>query len=225
MPAPRYQSVSDIPRATRRQHRRPRVDLRADRVRLCADLSRQPRAQSRAWRADDARRLYGAGDRVALQRPSGHRAGRSHPPEPAGRRAGLCLSDAQDDRRDGACRDPHDRRARHSDPRPGGADLVGAAAISGAGARRAEPVAGAVRRRAHFDVVRRAGRDDGPRLRGAVCLPALRPLGHAHARRRAEPAAGGAARHQPARRLCAGLEPVDAHRRARRHFDGARFRR
>ena len=32
----------------------------------------------------------------------------------AGRRAGLCLSHAQDDRRDGACRDSHDGRARHS---------------------------------------------------------------------------------------------------------------
>ena len=41
----------------------------------------------------------------------------------------------------------------------GGADLVGAAAISGAGARRAEPVAGAVRRRAHLAVVGRAGRE------------------------------------------------------------------
>ena len=71
---------------------------------------------------------------------------------------------------------------------------------------------------------RRAGRNDGRRLCGAVRIPALRPLGHAHARGRAEPAARGAARHQSARRLCAGLEPVDAHRRARRHADRARFR-
>ena len=49
-------------RATRRQHRRAGVDLRADRLRLCADLSRQPRAQSRAWRTDDARRLSAADD-------------------------------------------------------------------------------------------------------------------------------------------------------------------
>src|SRR6185312_211703 len=81
-----------------------------------------------------------------------------------------------DDRRDGARRHPHDSRARHSDPRPGGPDLVGATAISGAGARRAEPVAGAVRRRAHLDVVRCAGRDDGRRLCGAVCIPSLLPL-------------------------------------------------
>ena len=40
---------------------------------------------------------------------------------------------------------------------------------------------------------------------GPPRLPALRPLGRAHARGGAEPAAGGAARHQPARRLRAGL--------------------
>ena len=56
--------------------------------------------------------------------------------------------------------------------------------------------------------------DDGARLRGAVRVPALRPLGRAHARGRAEPAAGGAARHQPARHLCAGLGALDLHRRA-----------
>ncbi len=80
------------------------------------------------------------------------------------------------------------------------------------------------RRRAHLAVVGGPGRHQCRRLRRAVLLPALRPLGHAHACRRTEPAARRAARHQPARRLCAGLEPVDAHRRARRHPDGARFR-
>ena len=61
-------------RAARRQHHRAGGDLRADRLRLCADLSRQPRAQSGAWRADDARRLSAAGDGVAVQRPSVHGA-------------------------------------------------------------------------------------------------------------------------------------------------------
>ena len=37
---------------------------------------------------------------------------------------------------------------------------------------------------------------------GAVRIPALRALGRAHARGRAKPAAGGAARRQPARDLC-----------------------
>ena len=58
----------------------------------------------------------------------------------------------------------------------------------------------------------------------AVHIPALRPLGHAHARRRAESAARRAARHQSARRLRAGLGSLDADRRARRHADRARFR-
>ena len=55
-------------------------------------------------------------------------------------------------------------------------------------------------------------------------FPALRSLGHSHARGRTKSAAGGAARHQAARRLCAGLESLDAHRRACRHSHGARFR-
>ena len=62
------------------------------------------------------------------------------------------------------------------------------------------------------------------RLRGPPCLPALRPLGRAHARSRPEPAAGGAARDQSARHLCAGLVALDPHRRHRRHADRARFR-
>ena len=65
---------------------------------------------------------------------------------------------------------------------------------------------------------------DRSRLRGLFFIPAVRALGRAHARRRAKPAAGGAARHQPARRLCAGLGPLDVHRLARRHADLARFR-
>ena len=45
-----------------------------------------------------------------------------------------------------------------------------------------------------------------------VRIPALRSLGHPHARGRAEPAAGGAARHQPARDLCPRLGALDLHR-------------
>ena len=55
-------------------------------------------------------------------------------------------------------------------------------------------------------------------------VPALRALGRAHARRRPEPAACRAARHQPARHLRAGLGPVHADRLAGRHADRARFR-
>ena len=128
--------------ATLRQHCCPCLDLRADRLRLCADLPGEPRAQSRPWRVDDAGRLCGAGDGLAIQRAPGNGTRRGRPPEPVGRRAGLRLSHAQDDRRDGAGSHPHDGSARHPDPRAGGAGVVGAAAISGAGAWRAQPVAG-----------------------------------------------------------------------------------
>ena len=57
-----------------------------------------------------------------------------------------------------------------------------------------------------------------------VRVPALRPLGHAHAGGRAESAARGATRRQPACDLCAGLGPFDPHRIDRRHADRARFR-
>ena len=96
----------------------------------------------------------------------------------------------------------------------GRAGLVGAAAISRAGARRAQPLARVISRRAHLAVVGGPGGHQCRRLRRAVLLPALRPLGHAHARRRTESSARCPARHQPARCLCAGLEPIDAHRRA-----------
>ena len=59
--------------------------------------------------------------------------------QPRGRRAGLSVPDAQDDRRDGAGRGAHHGRARHPAARRHGADLVGAAAVSGAGARLANP--------------------------------------------------------------------------------------
>ena len=136
------------PLATRRQHHRPRLDLCADRLRLCADLPGQPRAQSRPWRTDDARRLSGAGDRLAVQRPAGDGARRRHPAQPARRRAGLCLPHAQDDRRDGAGGHPHHRRARHPGARRHRADLVVAAAVPGAGARRRQSVARRPGRRA-----------------------------------------------------------------------------
>ena len=64
----------------------------------------------------------------------------------------------------------------------------------------AKSVARAARRRAHLAVVAPCwSLTTVVVYGGAVRVPALRPLGRAHARRRAEPAAGGAARHQPAR--------------------------
>ena len=55
-------------RAAHRQHRRAGGDLCSDRLRVRADLSREPGAQSGAWRADDAGRLSAARHRVAVQR-------------------------------------------------------------------------------------------------------------------------------------------------------------
>ena len=165
-----------------------------------------------------------AHDRLVVRRAPVRRDRRRRRAQPRGRRAGLRLPDAQDDRRDGARRRAHHRRARHPAARADGADLVGAAAISRAGARLLQSGAGAARRRAHLDLRGDPRRQHRVRLRRAVRVPALRALGRAHARRRAESAARRAARHQPARRLCAGLGPFDADRLARRHADRARLR-
>ena len=138
----------------------------------------------------------------------GHPAGgdrRGRGAEPARRRAGLSLPHAQDDGRDGAGRRAHHRGARHSPARRHGAGVVGAAAVSGAAARHRQLRDRAAGRRAHLALRGAAGADDCRRLRRPARLPALRTLGHAHARRRAEPAAGGPARHQPACHLRAGL--------------------
>src|SRR5687767_2651472 len=59
--------------AAPRQHYRARVDLRADRVRLCADLPGKPGAQSGAWRADDAWRVFVAGHCIAVLSPTDRR--------------------------------------------------------------------------------------------------------------------------------------------------------
>ena len=59
---------------------------------------------------------------------------------------------------------------------------------------------------------------------GTVRILAFRSLGCSHARGGTKPAAGGAAWHQAARRLCAGLGSLNAHRRACRHADRARLR-
>ena len=129
------------PFATPRQHCRARIDLRIDRVRLCDDLPGEPRAQSRPWRVDDARRVYAAGDRVAVLRACGDGARRRCRPKSGGRTARLRLPHAQDDRRDGAGGNSHHGRARHSDPRAGRAALVGATAIPGPGAWRDKSLA------------------------------------------------------------------------------------
>ena len=62
-------------------------------------------------------------------------------------------------------------------------------------------------------------------VRRAVHLPALRPLGHAHARGGPERIACRPAGHQPAPRLRARLGALDLYRSRRRHADRARFRR
>ena len=57
-----------------------------------------------------------------------------------------------------------------------------------------------------------------------VSVPAVRALGRAHARGRAESAARRAARHQPARGLRPRLGTLDTDRIACRHADRAQFR-
>ena len=106
-----------------------------------------------------------------------------------------------------------------------GADLVGAAAVSGAGARLHQSVTRAAGRRAHLAVRRGAG---GRRQRSSMarCLSFLR-FGRWGMRMRAAgqnpllAAQRGINLHA---RLRAGLGPLDADRRACRHADRARFR-
>ena len=129
--------------ATRRQHRCARGDLRAREHRLRADLSRQPRAQSRAWRIDDDRRLSAGRDRGTVQRQSAARAGPGRDLRPRHGHRRLCRADALADRRSGAgCRADH-HRARHLAARPGDPDLDDAAILSGGDVRLAQS-AGAV---------------------------------------------------------------------------------
>ena len=85
--------------------------------------------------------------------------------EPAGRRAGLRVPHAQDDRRDGAGRRAHHCRARHPAARRHRAGLVGAAAVSGAAARHRQLRHRVAGRRAHLALRGAAGAHDSVRLR------------------------------------------------------------
>ena len=90
--------------AARRQHRGAGLDLRADRVRICAGLSREPGAEPGPRRADDARRLHAAAHCIAVLEPLGGCHCRRRGTQLAHRRAGLSVPHAQDDGRDGAGR-------------------------------------------------------------------------------------------------------------------------
>jgi len=133
--ASRFQLAPDNPFAARGQHSRPRLDLRADRLRICADLPRQPGAQSRARRTDDARRISRVGNGLIVQWAPAHGVGGRRSVEPFDRRSCLHLPHAEDDGRDGSCGNPDDRCARNPCPRDRDPHLVCAAAVSGAGTR------------------------------------------------------------------------------------------
>src|SRR5215211_1428350 len=102
--------------------------------------------------------------------------------------------------------------------------VVGAAAIPGPSLGCQQSSDRASWRSAHLELRGASGRHHGDRLRRAVSVPAVRPLGRANAGGWAECAAGGATRHQSARHLRARLEPVHADRIDCRHADRARFR-
>ena len=154
---------------------------------------------------------------------AGAGAGRDLRPRHGHRR--LCGADALDDRRSGAGRGADHHRARHPAARPVDPDLDQPAILSGGDVRLEQSVGAAVPRRADFGGKPCHGGAHHRRLCRPVRVPAIHPLGHAHARGRAEPAARRAARHPPARRLCLRLGPFDLHRVARRHAAVARFRR
>ena len=138
--------------------------------------------------------------------------------------AGLPVSDAQDDRRNGACGGAHHHRIGHLAARAGGFDLVGAGATSDQIARLHQCLVCIARRCARLDLRRITRSGERHRLWQFVLLPAVWPLGRADARRRTKSAAGSAARDQSARHLCTRLGPLDSHRFAGGHADGARTR-
>src|SRR4029078_495932 len=126
-PAPGMTARASV-RAAHRQYHRAVGDLCAARLRLRADLSREPGVEHGARRDRHARRLYAVHQRLAVRRQPAHGDRRGGGDEPHHRRPRLRPSDAQDDRRDGAGSHPHDHRDRHSAARPDRVDLVGRAA-------------------------------------------------------------------------------------------------
>ncbi len=133
-------------------------------------------------------------------------------------------ADALDDRRSRAGGGADHHRARHSVARPDHPDLDNPAILSRRHVRLAQSAGADRARRADFGRKPRHRVSHRRRLCRPVRVFAVHALGRADAGGRAESAAGRAARHPPARRLCVRLGPVDLHCVARRHAAGPRFR-
>ena len=104
------------------------------------------------------------------------------------------------------------------------ADLVGAAAIPGAGAGHGQSVAVAARRRAHLAVLGCAGADQRARLWRHCSYSCVSVAGACACARRGKIRCWPRSAASTCTRLRPGLGPLDAHRRACRHADGARLR-